>query len=204
MKENKITCDKEILNNLINVQKLSYEEIGKQFNCTGSYIRKYAKHLNIELPVRRNINKKETFNKGNHIIYKENNLIICKNCGKEFISYDSHLSKYCSNHCQKEYEHKILYNKILTGDESIMRANYSPVNFKKDILNEQNNVCAICGMKQIWNDKPLVFILDHIDGNAANNKRDNLRCICPNCDSQLDTYKSKNKNSARNQYRYKK
>lgn len=25
-----------------------------------------------------------------------------------------------------------------------------------------------------------------------------MRLICPNCDSQLDTYKSKNKNSARN------
>ena len=45
-------------------------------------------------------------------------------------------------------------------------------------------------------------VVDHIDGNAANNKRDNLRCICPNCDSQLDTYKSKNKNGARSYYRY--
>ena len=46
------------------------------------------------------------------------------------------------------------------------------------------------------------FILDHIDGHASNNKRDNLRCICPNCDSQLDTYKSKNKNGDRYYYRY--
>ena len=46
-----------------------------------------------------------------------------------------------------------------------------------------------------------MFIVDHIDGKASNNRRDNLRCICPNCDSQLDTYKSKNKNSARAKYR---
>jgi hypothetical protein len=47
-----------------------------------------------------------------------------------------------------------------------------------------------------------VFILDHIDGKASNNRRDNLRCICPNCDSQLDTYKSKNKNSDRTYYHF--
>ena len=83
-----------------------------------------------------------------------------------------------------------------------MRATYSPQKFKKFILEEQNNKCAICGMSPRWNGKELVFILDHIDGHASNNKRDNLRCICPNCDSQLDTYKSKNKNSDRT-YRYK-
>ena len=82
-----------------------------------------------------------------------------------------------------------------------MRANYNPDTFKSDILNEQNGICAICWCKQEHNNKPLVFILDHIDGNADNNNRENLRLICPNCDSQLDTFKSKNKNSARAKYR---
>ena len=84
-----------------------------------------------------------------------------------------------------------------------MRANYSPSLFRGDILKEQGNKCDICGISPIWNEKKLVFIVDHIDGNASNNRRDNLRCICPNCDSQLDTYKSKNKNGARYYYRYK-
>ena len=74
-------------------------------------------------------------------------------------------------------------------------------NYKKYFLEEQNHRCAICGLKDEWNGKTLVFILDHIDGNADNNNRENLRLICPNCDSQLDTFKSKNKNSARAKYR---
>lgn len=82
-----------------------------------------------------------------------------------------------------------------------MRANYSLRAFKKDILEEQGGVCAICKCRPEHNGKPLVFILDHIDGHASNNKRDNLRMICPNCDSQLDTYKSKNKHGDREYHR---
>ena len=160
---------------------------------------KYKKEEGIELPKRRTINKKEDFNKGK---VTANKIAICKNCGKNFIKYASSKNKYCSIKCQKEYQHRILYEKCKNGDTSIMRANYSPIIFKQDILKEQNNKCAICGMLPIWNNKELVFIIDNIDGNAANNKRDNLRCICPNCDSQLDTYKSKNKNGARSYYRY--
>jgi hypothetical protein len=85
----------------------------------------------------------------------------------------------------------------LSGDESYQRANYSCHIFKSDILKEQNNCCLICGNKNEWNNKKIIFILDHIDGDASNNKRENLRLVCPNCDSQLETYKSKNKNSTR-------
>lgn len=190
---------KEELQNFILNKNLSYEEIGKFYNASGAAIRKAACRLGIELPKRRTINKKEDFNKGK---VTANKIAICKNCGKNFIKYASSKNKYCSIKCQKEYQHRILYEKCKNGDTSIMRANYSPIIFKQDILKEQNNKCAICGMLPIWNNKELVFIIDHIDGNAANNKRDNLRCICPNCDSQLDTYKSKNKNGARSYYRY--
>ena len=69
--------------------------------------------------------------------------------------------------------------------------------YKKYFLEEQNHKCAICGCSDNWNGKELVFVLDHIDGNSDNNNRDNLRLVCHNCDAQLPTYKSKNKNSTR-------
>lgn len=189
--------EKENLEILIN-QGVSYEEIGRKYGCTGANIKKVAIRLGIELKQRRTINDCETFNKGSIKVP----LCSCLNCGVEFPKYSGSSGKYCSIKCQQEHQHKQKYDLLLEGDESIMRANYSPKSFKNDILLEQNGVCAICGIKPEWNEKLLVFIVDHIDGNAANNKRDNLRCICPNCDSQLDTYKSKNKNGARSYYRY--
>lgn len=63
---------------------------------------------------------------------------------------------------------------------------------KIKLLKEQNNKCDICGIDPIWNGKLLSFHMDHIDGDHGNNKRENLRMICPNCHSQTDTFGSKN------------
>ena len=122
----------------------------------------------------------------------------CIYCGKEFKCNDKKI--YCSFKCSSEHKHKIAYQDFLDNNEKYCRGNYTPKTFKSEFLKEQNGVCAICNSKPIHNGKPLVFILDHIDGDASNNKRENLRMICPNCDSQLETYKSKNKNSTRRNY----
>lgn len=53
--------------------------------------------------------------------------------------------------------------------------------------------CACCGIEAIWNGKPMPLILDHINGINDDNRLENLRFVCSNCDSQLDTYKARNK-----------
>lgn len=120
----------------------------------------------------------------------------CLNCGKEIEKN----KKFCSTECSCEYRHKESYIKFLENPEKYCNGGYTPKNFKHEFLKEQEERCAICGCEQMHNGKPLTFVLDHIDGNASNNRRENLRMICPNCDSQLPTFKSKNKNSSRRNY----
>ena len=128
-------------------------------------------------------------------------LVLCKNCNKEFHPRYASLGIYCSNKCQQQYQSKIKYQDYLNNPGKY--DNKTDMTWvKKHILKEQEYKCAICGIKNVWNNKPLIFILDHIDGHANNNNRTNLRLICSNCDSQLDTYKSKNKNSDRTYYHF--
>jgi hypothetical protein len=53
-------------------------------------------------------------------------------------------------------------------------------------------VCSVCGQEPWWNGKELSLTLDHINGQNHDNRLENLRWVCPNCDRQLDTFGSKN------------
>ena len=98
--------------------------------------------------------------------------------------------KYCNNRCQgdhrsetwlKENKEKFT-NGLLTGRGAI----------KKFVSLRDGYHCSVCGQLPEHNGKSLIMILDHIDGNASNNMPDNFRLVCPNCDTQLPTYKAKN------------
>lgn len=129
------------------------------------------------------------------IIQNPKNKHYCKQCGKEING-----KQFCSNTCSGIYYHNKSYNDFLINNDKYCRANYSPKPFYIDFLKEQDNKCAICGCLPEHNGKTLRFVIDHIDGDASNNKRENLRLVCPNCDSQLPTFKSKNKYSTRRNY----
>ena len=55
--------NKEELEQWILVENQTYEEIGRRLGVTGAAIKKAAKRLGIELPVRRCKNESEHFNK---------------------------------------------------------------------------------------------------------------------------------------------
>ena len=50
---------------------------------------------------------------------------------------------------------------------------------------------------ETWLGNPIPLELDHINGDAGNNKFENLRLLCPNCHATTPTHKAKNKGFGR-------
>lgn len=84
--------------------------------------------------------------------------------------------------------------------ESVMTENstYSRHHLKKRLIDNclLINKCCICGLSPQWNNKNLVMVLDHINGVNNDNRMENLRLLCPNCNSQQSTFCGKGKKSA--------
>ena len=104
---------------------------------------------------------------------------------KQFNISTSHMTHY-SNGGFKIYSNEEMFIKGSKVAQSALRTRV-----------KRNNLipykCAICGNTGEWNNKPLTLTLDHINGNRTDNRLENLRYLCPNCDRQQDTFGAKNK-----------
>ncbi|MER6850029.1 HNH endonuclease signature motif containing protein [Streptomyces flaveolus] len=48
--------------------------------------------------------------------------------------------------------------------------------------------CARCGIGPEWFGKPLTLEIDHVNGDWSDDRRENLRLLCPNCHAITRTW----------------
>lgn len=125
---------------------------------------------------------------------KENDYGKCLYCNKPL---EVSGRKYCSIHCQQEYMYKQYIDRWKNGEVSGIRGNkWIDISdyIRRYLFEKYDNKCSKCGWAEInpyTNTLPLE--IEHIDGDAMNNKEENLLLLCPNCHSLTKTYRGANK-----------
>ena len=67
---------------------------------------------------------------------------------------------------------------------------YSRATLKKRLYAEglKQPRCESCGQGDIWRGRRIALVLDHVNGVPDDNRLENLRILCPNCNATLDTH----------------
>lgn len=76
-------------------------------------------------------------------------------------------------------------------DILIENSTYSSTNHLKKRLYKEDlkqRRCELCNQGEDWMGKKMSLILDHINGVNNDNRLENLRIVCPNCNATLDTH----------------
>lgn len=121
----------------------------------------------------------------------------CAFCRKELSSVKK---KYCTNTCQGQHRSSIVLEQWKSGKISGLDNTIGVVipTVKEYLRQKYGNKCCLCGWSEVNPSTGKVpLVADHKDGNWQNNKEENLRLICPNCDSLQPTYGGSNRGKGR-------
>lgn len=98
-----------------------------------------------------------------------------------------------------EYQYQMYIKKWQAGEvRGLQGLGIVSGHIKRFLRRKFGNKCCLCGWAVVNKKTGLVpLVADHIDGNWRNNIENNLRLICPNCDSLTDTYAGLNRGNGR-------
>lgn len=116
----------------------------------------------------------------------------CEQCGKSTSN-----PKYCSSKCFGKNKQLQTIKEIESGTYSVISSTRT---LKDYAVSQRGHRCEKCNRTK-WMKNPIALTIHHEDGDATNNRLDNVKLICWNCHSMTDNFGRKNNCSTR-KYRY--
>jgi hypothetical protein len=188
-----------------NYPKYGREYCYKELKRTKTSVAKKVQHLNLKKIISKSKYLEENFIKN----VKESksytglakSLKLSPTCGniqtvKKYIKkYNidiSHFDFGRSNSKNRECTQKKELSEILVENSTYSHTALLKERLYNEGLKERK--CELCGQGEIWMDKNMSLILDHINGINDDHRIDNLRIICANCGATLSTHCGKNRN----------
>ena len=117
--------------------------------------------------------------------------------------YNIDISHFEAERVRLEGMRKISKENIIPLEKILVEnSSYSRTHLKARlyIVGLKKRNCEICNQDEYWNSRKMSLILDHINGVSDDNRLENLRILCPNCNATLDTHAGKNNKKEKKKY----
>lgn len=170
---------------ILNRTRLSCQSRGKKLLLKYNIVKEYYEKNNLEEIVSKSFSYNECFKKigisnrpGNYDTLKKYIKIYSINIEHFYNNPIDGLKKYTIN------------NKVDINDILVENSTFSRTHLKERLYKEgfKKRECEDCGQNEMWYGKKISLILDHKNGINDDNRLINLRILCPNCNSTLDTH----------------